>query len=122
LGAGDASDSVVLVWAPPLLLMVTPEATCSDDDVVPDALLVDVESAPADVAPVVADGVSAPLVAVDEDPVDDSPAEVSLDAEPADSEDDSEDVSVVSAAAKPGEVMTISPIPRAAANAPTRPM
>jgi hypothetical protein len=37
-------------------------------------------------------------------------------------EDDSEDVPVVSALATPGEVTTITPIPRAAANAPTRPM
>ncbi len=37
-------------------------------------------------------------------------------------DDDSDDVAVVSATAKPGEEMTITPIPRAAANAPTRPM
>jgi hypothetical protein len=118
VGAVDASDSAVLVCAPPLLLMVTPGATCSDDDVAPDVVLLDeVVSAPVDVE-------SAPVVAVDAaaDSVDDSPADVSLDVEFAELvDDDSEDVPVVSAAAKPGEVITIAPIPRAAANAPTRP-
>jgi hypothetical protein len=124
-GAAGASDSVVLVCAPPLLLMVTPEATCSDDDVVPDDVVLpdEVESAPVDVAPVAA--VDEPAVPVDDvaaDSVDDSPADVSLDVEFAELvDDDSEDVSVVSAAAKPGEVTTMTPIPRAAANAPTRP-
>jgi hypothetical protein len=75
-------------------------------------------------APVVAvDEAAVPVVDVATDPADDSPDGVSPDvelAEPVD--DDSDDVPVVSAAAKPGEATTITPIPRAAANAPTRPM
>jgi hypothetical protein len=79
-------------------------------------LLVDVES-----APVVAVGEAAvPVVDVAADPVDDSPDDVSPDVELVDG--DSDDAPVVSAAAKPGEATTITPIPRAAANAPTRPM
>jgi len=85
---------------------------------VPDVALVDVESAPA----VAVDEVAVPVVDVDADSVDDSPDDVSPDVEFAELVDeDSEDVPVVSAAAKPGEVITIAPIPRAAANAPTRP-
>jgi hypothetical protein len=85
---------------------------------VPDVVLVDVESAPA----VAVDEVAAPVVDVDADSVDDSPDDVSPDVEFAELVDgDSEDVPVVSAAAKPGEVTIIAPIPRAAANAPTRP-
>jgi hypothetical protein len=65
---------------------------------------------------------SVPLVGVDADPLDDSAEDVSLDVELAeDVEDDSEDVPVESAAAKPGGVTTSTPIPRAAASAPTRP-
>ena len=57
------------------------------------------------------------------DPVDDSPDDVSLDVESAEFvEEDSEDEPVVSALANPGEITTITPIPRAVANAPTRPM
>jgi hypothetical protein len=79
---------------------------------VPDALLVDGEAVPVDVA---VDGEAA-------DSVDESPDDVSLDVELAELvEDDSEDVPVVSAAAKPGEATTVTPIPKAAANAPTRP-
>jgi hypothetical protein len=112
-GAVDASDSVVLVCAPPLLLMVTPDATWADEDVVPDVLVVSVAVArlPGDVDPPLVDVESAPVVAVDEvavpvvevaaDPVDDSPDDV-LDVEPAELVvDDSEDVPVVSAAANP---------------------
>jgi hypothetical protein len=88
--------------------------------VVPDVvLLVDVESA----SVVAVDEVAVPVVDVAADPADGSPDDVSPDvelAEPVD--DDSDDVPVVSAAAKPGEATTITPIPRAAANAPTRPM
>ena len=74
-------------------------------------------------APVVAvDEVAVPVVDVAADPVDDSPDDVSLDVELAELVDgDSEDVPVVTAAAKPGEATTTTPIPRAAANAPTRP-
>jgi hypothetical protein len=75
---------------------------------VPDVLLVDVEGAP--------------VVEVAAEPLADSPADVSLDVELAELVDgDSEDVPVVSAAAKPGEATTTTPIPRAAANSPTRP-
>jgi hypothetical protein len=81
-------------------------------------LLVDVASAPV----VAVDEVAVPVLDVAADSVDDSPDDVSLDVEFAELvDDDSEDVPVVSAAAKPGEVMTIAPIPRAAASAPTRP-
>jgi hypothetical protein len=113
-GAVDASDSVVLVCAPPLLLIVTPDATWVADDVVPDVSVVSVAVAPlaaplpVDVDPPLVDVESAPVVAVDEvavpvvdvaaDPVDDSPDDVVL-AELV--EDDSEDVPVVSAAANP---------------------
>jgi hypothetical protein len=76
------------------------------------------------VAPVVAvDEAAVPVVDVAAEPADDSPVDVSPDVELAESVDDaSDDVPLVSAAAKPGEEMTITPIPRAAANAPTRPM
>jgi hypothetical protein len=109
-GAVDACDSVALVCAPPLLLMVTPDAVEVDDDVVP--LVVDVESAPA----VGVDEGAVPVVDVAAVPVDDSPVDVEL------VEGDSDDVPVVSALATPGEVAIIIPIPRATANVPTRPM
>jgi hypothetical protein len=98
-GAVDASDSVVLVCAPPLLLTVTSGATCADDDVVPDVAVgpVAVESAPVDEEAV-------PVVDVAADPVGDSPDDVSLDDELA--VDDSDDVPVVSAAANPWPVAT----------------
>ena len=74
-------------------------------------LLVDVES---DVA------VAAAAAAADS--VDDVSPDVSPDVDLVELvEDDSDEVPVVSALAKPGEVTTITPIPRAAANAPTRP-
>jgi hypothetical protein len=117
--AVDASDPVVLVCVPPLLPTVTPGATSVLEDVEPDVVVVPVAvvSVPVDVDPPLVD-VESPVVAGDEvaDSVDDSPVDVEL------VEDDSEDVPVVSALATPGEVATITPIPRAAANAPTRPM
>jgi hypothetical protein len=80
-------------------------------------LLVDIESAPV----VAVDEVAGPVVDVAADSVV-VPDGVSVDVELAEFvDDDSEDVPVVSAAAKPGEVITTAPIPRAAANAPTRP-
>jgi hypothetical protein len=80
-------------------------------------LLVDVESAPA----VAVDEVVGPVVDVVADSVV-VPDDVSVDVELAEfGGDDSDDVPAVSAAAKPGEVITIAPIPKAAANAPTRP-
>jgi hypothetical protein len=85
---------------------------------VPDVLLVDVEGAPV----VAADEAAVPVVEVAAEPLADSPADVSLDVELAELVDgDSEDVPVVSAAAKPGEATTTTPVPRAAANSPTRP-
>jgi hypothetical protein len=105
VGAVGASDSVVLVCAPPLLPMVTPDATWSDEDVVPDvvAVPVAVESAPV----VAVDEVVVPVVDVAADPVDDSPDDASLDVELAEVVvDDSDDVPVVSAAANPWPVAT----------------
>jgi hypothetical protein len=64
------------------------------------------------------DEAAVPVVDVAVDSVADSPDDVSLDVELAELV---EDVVVVSAAAKAGEATTITPIPRAAANAPTRP-
>ena len=111
VGAVDAFDSVLLVCAPPLLLMVTPDAIWVDEDVV---LLVDVDSVPA----AEVDAVTVPVV--------DSPDDVWPDRELVELselvDDDSDEVAVVSATAKPGEEMTITPTPRAAANAPTRPI
>jgi hypothetical protein len=97
IGAVDASDSVVLVCAPPLLLMVTPDAIWAVEDVV---LLVEVVPPLVDVepAPVVAVDEVVPVVDVAADPVDDSLDDVLLDELVA---DDSEDVPVVSAAANP---------------------
>jgi hypothetical protein len=101
VGAVDVADSVVLVCAPPLLLMVTPDSTWVLEDVVPDVFVVpvDVEPSPVDV---VAGVESVPVVDVAADPVDDSPVDVVLDVELAELvEDDSEVVPVVSAAAIP---------------------
>jgi len=98
VGAVDVADSVVLVCAPPLLLMVTPGATSVDEDV---ALLVEVDPplVGVDPVPVVAvDEVAVPVVDVAAGPVPDSPDDVEL-AELV--EDESEDVPVVSAAANP---------------------
>jgi hypothetical protein len=80
---------------------------------------VDVEPAPV----VAGNDVAVPVVDLAADPRDDSPDDVSPDVELVEPVDgDSDDVPVVSASAKPGEATTITPIPRAAANAPTRPM
>jgi hypothetical protein len=101
VGAVDVADSVVLVCAPPLLLIVTPDSTWVLEDVVPDVFVVpvDVEPPPVDV---VAGVESVPVVDVAADPVDDSPVDVVLDVELAELvEDDSEVVPVVSAAATP---------------------
>lgn len=113
-GADDAGDPIAPVCAPPLLLMVTPDATWTDEDVVPDVFVVSgaVTPLPVDVDPPLVDVESAPVVAVVEDavpvvdvapdPVDDSPDDVLLDVEPAELDvDDPEDVPVVSAAANP---------------------
>ncbi|HTI77775.1 MAG TPA: hypothetical protein VL634_22440 [Mycobacterium sp.] len=100
-GVVEVSDSVVPVWAPPLLLTVTPDPTSVLVDVAPEVFVVPVAAVgvPVDVGPPVVD--SEPLPAV--------VAEVLLDAvlsglgdEAA--EEDSEDVPVVpvvSAAAIP---------------------
>jgi hypothetical protein len=113
VGAVDASDSVALVCAPPLLV-ATPGATWAVEDVAPDVFVasVAVVPLPVDVDPVLVDIELTPDVAVDEeavpvvdeaaDPVDDSPDDGLLAVEPAElDEDDSEDVPVVSAAATP---------------------
>jgi hypothetical protein len=86
VGAVDGFDSVVLVCAPPLLLMVTPEV---------DPPLVEVEPAPV----VAVDVPVVPVVGVAADSVDDSPDDVVLDVELVDA--DSDDDSVVSAVANP---------------------
>jgi hypothetical protein len=103
-GAVDACDSVVLVCAPPLLLMATPGAIWSDDDVVPAVFVVSVAVVPlaaplpVDVDPALVDVESTPVVAVDDSPHDGlfvvEPVEL-------DEADDSDDVPVVSAAATP---------------------
>lgn len=105
--ADDASDSVVLVCAPPLLLTVTPGATRVLEDVVPDvfAVAVAVVPVPVGVDPLVDVEPPPVVIAVDGEavPVDESPDDGLLDVEPTelDEEDDSEDVPVVSAAATP---------------------
>ena len=90
----------------------------------PDVVLpVDDDPPPVESAPLVAvDEAAVPVVGAAADPVDDSLDDDSLDVELAEVvDDDSEEVPVVSAVAKPGEATTITPIPKAAANAPTRP-
>jgi hypothetical protein len=124
-GVAESAGSVSLVCAPPLLPTVTPGAT---------SLLVEVAPvAPVASVPLVPD----PLVAVDPPPVvvvtdesfsvgdvafvDDSPVDVEF--SPVDEElADSVLEPVVSAPARLGEATTITPIPKAAASAPTRPM
>ena len=131
VGAGLADDdSVVLVCAPPLLLTVTPVPTSVLDDVAPD-----VDGTPdVDVAPV-ADGPEAVDVDSGLADVEPLPVDVAVEVEALDvAADEVESVLVaelscdvddvvpdVSAAARPGEVTTITPIPNAAAKAPTRP-
>jgi hypothetical protein len=90
VGAVDASGSVALVCAPPLLLIVTSDPTWVDEDVVPDVAVsvVVVVPVPVDVAPPLVDVVSVPA-----DPLDVEPAELV--------EDGSEDAPVVSAPANP---------------------
>ena len=127
----DDPDSVVLVWAPPLLLMVTPDPTGVVDDVAPE-VAVDPEpvAVPAEVDPVPVDPVLVgvpSLVAVDELVLATDPVSVPLAAEPAllavdESVDDDVDELAESALAMPGDVATTTPIPRAAASAPTRPI
>ncbi|MBE1547796.1 hypothetical protein GGC64_001804 [Mycobacterium sp. OAS707] len=127
VGAGGvgAAGSVVLVCAPPLLLTVTPGPTWVVDDVVPD-----VDVAPAVAVPVAVDDDPAPVV---DEPLSvvvvvDVPVLGGTDADELDSvlvaelSCDVDDVLEVSALARPGEVTTITPIPNAAANAPTRPI
>jgi hypothetical protein len=65
--------------------------------------------------------VAASAFDVESAPVD--PEDTLLDVSPGvdDPDSDPEDEPVVSALATPGEVATTTPIPRAAANAPTRP-
>lgn len=103
--------------------MPTPESTSPEDDAASDG-----EALPED---------SPPVREVTTDPDDDSPedvlldADMSLDDEDALLDDDAsldvepaeapEDEPVASAPATPGEIATTTPIPRAAANAPTRP-
>ena len=116
VGAVDASDSVALVCAPPLLLIVTPGATWAVEDVAPDGFVVSVADVPppADGDPVVVDVESTPGVAVDEaavsavgvaaEPVADSPdddALLEVGLADLDEAGDSEDAPAVSAAATP---------------------
>jgi hypothetical protein len=123
-GAVEASDGVEPVWAPPLLLTVTPGATSIDEEVEPaDDVAVSVVGAVVLSVVVEADTVDeptdvpvvpvlvVPLLAV---PVLVVPALASS--------VEGDDESVVSAEASPGEVTTAMPMPSAAANAPTRPM
>ena len=110
-----------------LALTVTPGASSMLEDVVPDVLVlsVAVEPEPVDVDPLT-DGELVPAVDVAADALSVVPSfmvpvlvvPVVDDPEPV----PSDDVLVESAFATPGEVATISPIPRAAASAPTRPM
>jgi hypothetical protein len=118
--AVDAPDSVVLVCAPPLLLTMTLVSACVLEDVAPDVFVVSVASGLLSV-----DGEADELADVDDAPtleesVCDPSASAPLLAEEASL--DVDDVLEVSALARPGEVTTITPIPRAAANAPTRPI
>jgi hypothetical protein len=119
--AGAEPDSI----DPPLLLIVTPGATWDVDPVAPDVCVVSVDAeVPVEGEPVL----------VDADPDEPTEAAVSLVVvlvfaasalvpvlPPVDVPVDVEVEPVVSALATPGEVMTITPMPKAAANAPTRP-
>lgn len=123
------------VFGPPLLLTVTPGATSEVEDVVPDDA---VDAPPEEVAwlPVTeefddADGAdvdtaASPVVsAASVTPLPVAPTLVAPADEAAPAVEAPgvvEDELDVSALANPGEVTTITPIPRAAANAPTRPM
>jgi hypothetical protein len=123
--SGGVATSAELVCAPPLLLTVTPGATCVVEEVAP--AIAEAEAAEA--------GCVAAVDAESGDPGESVPvavgaasvAEASVAAGDAPAASDEElDVSPVeldgSAVATPGAVTTITPIPRAAANAPTRPM
>jgi hypothetical protein len=133
-----AVDVLELVCAPPLLLTMTPGATSEVAEVVPDVCVVSVfvvvlgDVEPVDVEPLLL-GVAALLVldavvpeVLDEaveapDPLVDEPVPVVPDAPVLPEEAPVDDDADVSALANPGEVTTITPIPRAAASAPTRP-
>jgi hypothetical protein len=131
----DGADvEVSVVCAPPLLLTVTPGATTDVEDVAPDEVLSeDVASLTVTVDVEVvddADGAAADDVAVEPEPLAVAASLVVpgfgapvFESAPADeSPDDVDDEVDVSALAKPGDVTTSTPIPRAAASAPTRPM
>jgi hypothetical protein len=92
------------VFAPPLLLTVTPGAISVVEDVVPDDV-VDVAADGGEPSAVPEASFVAPALGV---PVSVAPVDV-------------DEVIDGSALARPGEVTTKTPIPRAAANAPTRP-
>ena len=125
LDSKGVGTSAELICAPPLLLTVTPGATCVVEEVAP--AVAEAEAAEA--------AFVAAVDAESEDPDESVPAAVgaasvaaaSVAADDAPAASDEElDVSPVeldgSAVATPGAVTTITPIPRAAANAPTRPM
>jgi hypothetical protein len=120
----DDPDSVVLVCAPPLLLMVTSDPTCVVDDVAPEVVVdaetvvLPVEVDPVPVDPVLVDVPSLPVVDEFVDATDPVSAPLAV----VDVSSDDVDELVVSALAMPVEVATITPIPSAAASAPTRPM
>ena len=100
VAASGEFDSDVLVCAPPLLLTVTPGATCSVDDVTP--VGVPVTSAPGFAEPPPAEADSGPSVfsagVAASDSADEASEDAVLDEAAA---DDSDDVPVVSAAAHP---------------------
>jgi hypothetical protein len=109
------------LWAPPLLLIVTPGVTSVDDEV-----------EPVDGVEVVVVWVVVPSVLVEPDTVDDGAVEpvavpvvsvsvVSVLVVSVLSAVEADD-SLPSARASPGEVITAMPMPSAAARAPTRPM
>jgi hypothetical protein len=117
------------LWAPPLLLIVTPGATSVEDEVEPaDEVMAVVDwvvmpAALVESGTVEDGGVAAvePAAVEPEDTSVESVPEVSVSVVPVLSADEV-DESVSSAKATPGEVITAMPIPKAAARAPTRPM
>lgn len=116
--AVEASDPVALVCAPPLLLTATPDATSVVEEVVPDDVTDELVEDVAWLPVTVDDGdvvLDPPVILVFVAPVEDSApaAEESVEV------DDELDVSAL---ATPGDVTTITPIPKAAAKAPTRPI
>jgi hypothetical protein len=98
---------VAVLWAPPLLLMMTPGATSVVDDVVLDVFVVSVAAVVVAVdvdalADVVDEEAEVPGVVVAADPAEGSPVDVVLEVGSAAlDDDDSEDVPVVSAALTP---------------------